>query len=412
MLPAHATTPATINGASELLQRESDRGIVSVPDLGRVALFSATAVRELHRAILEVHPETAPDVLYRIGFEWALESMVSFSAHRPEAAAREIASPALLLLDWWEGFRKTGWGALARAEVVAPGMALMDLDQGAVGPALGRSDDPVCHLYAGLFAGALSFLAKSECHGVEVQCRATGADICRFVIGPANTVDQVETWRQQGVSPAQIVDRVIATLTGNRPMSGSSAHGAPALILCDSDGARVVGGSQEMLRSLRFVLESEKCGNWSSVLALAGRNLGRAIGAQQEAALRQSRGVAPAHQPLRESLRALSSRFSEYGWGVLAADAPGAEGYAFVVVSLAGSPLAGMPSEAGASSDPIARGVLVGFIESVTGNVLASAEIGGCDSCTYVLSSAERLATVAPFIGREPVDRIIARLRS
>jgi uncharacterized protein len=74
--------------------------------------------------------------------------------------------------------------------------------------ALGVSARPVCHWYAGLFAGAWSFIQRAERHAVEFECSAVSAAACQFVVGPGPEIDAVETWRQDGVSAAEILRRV------------------------------------------------------------------------------------------------------------------------------------------------------------------------------------------------------------
>lgn len=416
MPPPHASASTRAPGAEgEPLPVDLATGRATLPSGGRVALLSDDVIRELHFAILEAHPDSAQDVLYRSGYEWALRSMVGFTTGRTSAAnANAEPTPTDAtgwLVAWWRSCQDAGWGAM-RVQPGVGGTALIELPRGAVADSLGRADDPVCHLYAGLFAGALSFLDRGERHAVEISCRAAGHQTCRFIVGPAADIDRVETWRQQGVAPEELAQRVMAAgaaspVVSSEPKTTGRGDGASRTL---------VGATADMLRSLQFVLEKERPGSWTAVLKATGRSCGLRLASENDAELVGAGRPALAAQPLAAALQPLESCFREYGWGVLAIDASGADDFGLIVGSLTGSVFAELLDDSATFADPLPAGMLQGYVEHMTGQTLACDEIacghGSTESCVFALSTPDRIAVVAPFIGRESGPQIIARLRS
>jgi predicted hydrocarbon binding protein len=170
-------------------------------------------VRSLHFTLLETFGDDTQDVLYRIGYEWGLREMTALSRRLREGTApsgnlwqMDVKS---VLETWWAPLLAGGWGAWTlTATSKARGISAIEMHNSIVASALPGADFPVCHLYAGLFAGGLSFFERAERHGVEISCRAVGDPACTFVIAPAGEVDPVETWRQQGVAMTEIIGRL------------------------------------------------------------------------------------------------------------------------------------------------------------------------------------------------------------
>ncbi|MDO8540779.1 MAG: V4R domain-containing protein [Opitutaceae bacterium] len=211
-LPIPTSTDAAASPAAEVFRTDPAKGGLVFGE-ERVALLSGEFIRRIHFAIIEAYGDSAQDVLYRSGFEWALQTMLTLNARRPPelGAGNELSQldPKVVLEAWWMTFARMGWGAASfTPNLGRPGVAHIELEHSAIAEVLGRADDPVCHVYAGLFAGAASFIGRTERHAVEVQCRALGAPSCRFVIGAASDVDAAETMRQQGRPAAEIVEQL------------------------------------------------------------------------------------------------------------------------------------------------------------------------------------------------------------
>jgi predicted hydrocarbon binding protein len=179
-----------------------------------VVALSLDFVRSLHETISEQFGPEARDILYRCGYEWGLQDSMRFA---PRVAAQmEGSNLDLWQMDgkfvfesWWAPLAEAGWGrctfdvsALARSRVV------VELRGSIVAERVTGSEGPICHLYAGLFAGALSFYERAERHAIEILCRAQGSQQCQFLVAPGAEIDSAETWRKQGATAADIVRRL------------------------------------------------------------------------------------------------------------------------------------------------------------------------------------------------------------
>lgn len=169
-------------------------------------------LRSLHFTMLEEFGDETQDALYRTGFEWGLRDLAVL-ASRPAGGTPETGTPAEraagTLRRWWSTLAAAGWGSVEfDVSLIDRGIVIAAAKESAAAAALGGSDDPVCHLYAGLLAGAVSHLAREERHAVEIACQALGDERCLFVIAPGPLADSTENWRQQGLRPGEILNRV------------------------------------------------------------------------------------------------------------------------------------------------------------------------------------------------------------
>lgn len=64
------------------------------------------------------------------------------------------------------------------------GRFALRIDHGTFPDAYGPSPRPVCHLWAGWFAGVAARLFQRDVLCEEVRCRAAGAEACEFVLQP------------------------------------------------------------------------------------------------------------------------------------------------------------------------------------------------------------------------------------
>lgn len=175
-----------------------------------MAAFPIDAIHALHLALIEQLGEDAADVLYRSGYEWALQDMIRFNRRLRLKLGDETdlgqMDARFILSSWWESFAESGWGTCTFDPVaLARGILVVELQGSAVASAFTGSDQPACHLYAGLFAGAFSFFERTERHAAEMHCTACGSPACTFIVGPGADIDSAETQRQRGVPPAEIM---------------------------------------------------------------------------------------------------------------------------------------------------------------------------------------------------------------
>lgn len=192
-------------------------GTLRSPDDRRTAVLPDLFLGQLHRHLADEIHGTTRHSLYKFGYEASLQSMVLLSRQLQEEFAGGNLDlwqmDAKFILDrWWAPHASTGWGSLSfDLSSLANGFAFVELRHSAIVAALvadSRPAEPVCHYYAGLFAGALSFFERTERHAIEFHCAALGAPACRFAIGPGSHIDEAELWRKQGIAPDEIRRRL------------------------------------------------------------------------------------------------------------------------------------------------------------------------------------------------------------
>ena len=189
-------------------------GALRLADGQRASALPAEFLHSLHETLARDLGENAPQVLYACGYEWSLQDMVRLTRRLgAEFAGGNLdlwQLDARFVLDtWWAPLTAAGWGAwMLDLSTHLKGITFVELRHSAVAAIRPGASEPVCHLYAGLFAGALSFFERSENHAVEIQCAATGHAACKFVIGPGAQIDAVESWRKQGASADEIRRRL------------------------------------------------------------------------------------------------------------------------------------------------------------------------------------------------------------
>lgn len=190
----------------------------------------------------------------------------------------------------------------------------------------------------------------------------------------------------------------------------------PAVVLHDSHGRRVVAAASELMRSLRFVFERERADSWAPIMKSMGRACGKALGVDEDAALAAAGRPALAAQSLEASLAVLQSKFTEYGWGVLAVDVSGAADFGLIIGRLEHSWFATSFADGTFFTDPFPAGVILGYFEHITGQVLDGAELAcagrGAPHCIFAVTTPDRLALIAGAITHESAEQLIARLKA
>lgn len=190
----------------------------------------------------------------------------------------------------------------------------------------------------------------------------------------------------------------------------------PAGALLDPAGIRLVCASPDFLRSFRLILEKESAGAWKTVLKASGRACGENIASHLDAELTRLGKPALSALPLEACLVLIERYFALHGWGLVKLDLSDAAEHGLVVAWLEHSCFAEALSDVEDFVDPLAAGVLQGFLEYISGQPLGCEEIAcvrrGASRCTFVVTAQERLDTIVPYLGREPADAILARLKT
>lgn len=213
-------------------------------------------------------------------------------------------------------------------------------------------------------------------------------------------------------SPEEILSALgLDHLIGNRPFR-SDAAGA----LIDPLGVRVVCAPPEMMRSFRFIFERESPGAWSEVFRTSGRAAGEYLGQHLDRELARLGQPTLSALPLETCVILIERYFAVQGWGILKLDLSDAADHGLVIARLEHSSFAEALSDVNGLVDPLAAGLLQGFIEYISGQSLGCEEIAcvrtGAPRCTFVITAQERLDPVIPLVGRQTAEEIITRLKS
>jgi hypothetical protein len=115
---------------------------------------------------------------------------------------------------WWpltiQGFG--GWrltmGDKDNEALQSKGLTVIELRNSAVAQSMALAGKPVCHMYAGLFAGVFSFYDREERGCIEIQCYAMGNDVCKFLVGSQKLMNAAEFWSKEGATATEILEKL------------------------------------------------------------------------------------------------------------------------------------------------------------------------------------------------------------
>jgi uncharacterized protein len=147
-------------------------------------------------------------VMYNIGQEWGKED-AKFFRHwfLKEYGYDDFSQLNLMyvLEAWWWPFITQGWGNWdIDMSDQKNGFMFINIFDSAVARTLGDVGKPVCHLYAGLFAGFFTSLIKKELGCIEIQCYAMGETYCKFLLGKQDKIDAASFWHNEGATARDI----------------------------------------------------------------------------------------------------------------------------------------------------------------------------------------------------------------
>ena len=194
----------------EFFRHDPAEGSIYLRDGQRAAKISEAFINGLHSGIEEEVGSSSGLLMYRCGQEWARTDMQRFAARmRQEFGGGKLdiwqMNPAFVWECWWWPLAIAGYGgwtldlSFADKEIT-----MIEIRNSAVARSMKMVGRPVCHMYAGLFAGAFSFFHRKELQSIEVQCYAMGNDVCKFLVGDERRVNAAEFWREEGASAQTI----------------------------------------------------------------------------------------------------------------------------------------------------------------------------------------------------------------
>lgn len=169
-------------------------------------MSDATPMVTLPAATLgALHEVLEPDLAREVGFQSGAAFLAALDDQVGGGGAATLDAE-----DFWarlrDFFAAGGWGVL-ESERLHP--AILSLSSERWAEADGRSSGhPACHLTTGVLADLLSRIAGAELAVMEVECRASGEERCRFLIGNVDALDQVYRSLREGDDFRQAVERL------------------------------------------------------------------------------------------------------------------------------------------------------------------------------------------------------------
>lgn len=188
-----------------------DKGTIHTRSGLRAFLATEDFVVGLQRGLEEEVGDASAMILYKCGFAWGMEDMKTFVPMVEREFGKKLneMNAKFFLETWWWPLQTEGWGAWSvDMSQRKQGMIFVDLFDSAIAKSLGNVGKPVCHVYAGMFAGVFTYLAKRDLSGIEVQCYAMGEDFCKFVIGAEKRINAAQFWLKEGATARDIIERL------------------------------------------------------------------------------------------------------------------------------------------------------------------------------------------------------------
>jgi hypothetical protein len=197
----------------EFYRHEMEHGAIYIRDgQQRVARVTEDFVNGLQLGVEEeVGQGNGGLLMYKCGHEWGAQDMKRFNDRmRQEFGGGKLdiwqMNKRFVFETWWWPLTIEGFGGWTLdLSFSNQGLTVVEIRNSAVAHAMKIVGKPVCHLYAGLFAGVFSVYEREEKQCIEVQCYSMGNDVCKFMVGNEKQVNAAEFWRQEGATASEIL---------------------------------------------------------------------------------------------------------------------------------------------------------------------------------------------------------------
>lgn len=152
-------------------------------------------------------------IMYNIGKSWGTKDAEFFKnwfekEYEYERGINHYPLPYVLEAWWWP-FTTQGWGNWeVDLSDQKNGFMFINIFDSAVARTLGDVGKPVCHIYAGLFAGFFSGLIQKQLSCIEIHCYAMGETYCKFLLGKKDRLDAATFWMNEGATAKDIEKRL------------------------------------------------------------------------------------------------------------------------------------------------------------------------------------------------------------
>jgi predicted hydrocarbon binding protein len=198
----------------EFVKRDPETKSLRLRDGQRGVLASEDFIAGLHTGSHEEAGDASNLIMYKCGLEWGLQDMKRFSdrmRHEFGGGKHDIWSmnKKFVMESWWWPLTLEGWGGWTiDYSFEKQDMTFVTVRNSAVAKSMEQVGKPVCHMYAGMFAGVFSFFDKKERDCIEVQCYSMGNDCCKFLVGQKEKVNAAEFWRREGANANEILEKI------------------------------------------------------------------------------------------------------------------------------------------------------------------------------------------------------------
>lgn len=185
----------------------TSQGIVKDWNEARNIFVSEDFIVGLIEGLEEEVGEAASVVMYNIGYQWGLQDSDFFKQWFEKEYEKKISesNSKFVLEAWWWPFITQGWGNWeVDLSDQKNGFMFINIFDSAVARTLGDVGKPVCHIYAGLFAGFFTKLVRRELGCIEIQCYSMGETYCKFLLGRKDRIDAATFWQNEGATARDI----------------------------------------------------------------------------------------------------------------------------------------------------------------------------------------------------------------
>lgn len=187
---------------------QTDSGTIDDWNESRNILVSENFIIGLIAGLEEEVGDASGVLMYNIGQQWGQEDAKFFRNWFLQEYGYEDFSQLNLMYvleAWWWPFISQGWGNWeVDMSDQKNGFMFINIFDSAVARTLGDVGKPVCHIYAGLFAGFFSDLINKDLGCIELQCYAMGETYCKFLLGKKDRIDAASFWHNEGATARDI----------------------------------------------------------------------------------------------------------------------------------------------------------------------------------------------------------------
>jgi hypothetical protein len=192
---------------------QGETGTITDWNESRNILASEDFIIGLIEGLEEEVGNASPVVMYNIGVEWGKRDANFFKNWFEKEYEYEQGIHQFRLLyvleAWWWPFTAQGWGNWdVDMSDQKNGFMFVNIFDSAVARTLGDVGKPVCHIYAGMFAGFFSGLVQKQLSCIEIQCYSMGETYCKFLLGKQDRINAATFWHNEGATARDVEKRL------------------------------------------------------------------------------------------------------------------------------------------------------------------------------------------------------------